>query len=277
VCGHVKLADLKPAHVQACVRAMSAGTRVPASPASVHLRFRVLKAALSDAVRTDRITVSPARGIDLPRIRKTTVSAPTPEQVATILGAAVPPYDVPLAVLAWTGLRRGEALALTWADDIDLEKRQLHVRRALTYDGKTVAFSEPKSDSAKRTVPLADPIVAVLRAHRAAQAERRLQVGTGWVDLGLVVDNGDGGFMHPGRLSHYYGDLTDGLGIDTRLHDLRHAAITQMVAAGVDLAKVAAVAGHSNLSFTIAQYAHLRPEHLREAADAMDKAYGGGS
>lgn len=48
-----------------------------------------------------------------------------------------------------------------------------------------------------------------------------------------------------------------------------------MVAAGVDLAKVAAVAGHANLSFTVAQYAHLRPEHLREAADAIANAYGG--
>jgi site-specific recombinase XerD len=81
--------------------------------------------------------------------------------------------------------------------------------------------------------------------------------------------------MHPERLSHYYGDLTDALGIPTRLHDLRHAAVTQMIAAGVPLAIVAGVAGHADLAFTVRQYGHLRPEHLREAADAMAKAYRG--
>ena len=81
--------------------------------------------------------------------------------------------------------------------------------------------------------------------------------------------------MHPERLSHYYRDLTAALGIRTRLHDLRHAAVTQMIAAGVPLAIVAGVAGHADLAFTVRQYGHLRPEHLREADDAMAKAYGG--
>jgi hypothetical protein len=58
------------------------------------------------------------------------------------------------------------------------------------------------------------------------------------------------------------------------LADLRHAAVTQMIAVGVPLAIVAGVAGHADLAFTVRQYGHLRPEHLREAADAMDKAYG---
>jgi integrase len=235
----------------------------------------VLKAALADAVKTDRLVVSPCRGIDLPKTTKAQVSAPTPGQVATVLGAAVPPYDVPLAILAWTALRRGEALALTWAD-VDLDDAVLHVRRALTYEGRAISFGEPKSDGAKRTVPLAPPIVAVLRSYKVAQAERRLKVGAGWRDLGLVVDNGDGSPMHPERLSHYYRDLTVRLGMRTRLHDLRHGALTQMIAAGVPLAVVAGVAGHADLAFTVRQYGHLRPEHLREAADAMATAYGRG-
>ena len=165
-------------------------------------------------------------------------------------------------------------MALTWAD-IDLDAKQLKVRRALTYDGRAIAFAEPKSDGAKRTVPLANPIVDILRTYRTDQGARRLLVVAGWRDLGLVVDNGDGSFMHPERLSRYYRDLTVNLGITTRLHDLRHAAVTQMIAAGVPLAIVAGVAGHADLAFTVRQYGHLRPEHLREAADAMDKAYGG--
>ena len=66
------------------------------------------------------------------------------------------------------------------------------------------------------------------------------------------------------------------LGIPVRLHDLRHAAVTVQLAAGVPLAIVSAVAGHSSTAFTARQYGHLQPAHLRAAADAMERAYAGG-
>ncbi len=47
------------------------------------------------------------------------------------------------------------------------------------------------------------------------------------------------------------------------------------LAAVVPLAIVSAVAGHSSVAFTARQYGHLQPDHLREAADAMEAAYRG--
>jgi integrase len=79
--------------------------------------------------------------------------------------------------------------------------------------------------------------------------------------------------MHPERLSRAFRTLSRRLGIRARLHDLRHSAVTIQLGAGVPLAVVSAVAGHSSTAFTARQYGHLRPDHLREAADAMERAY----
>lgn len=124
-------------------------------------------------------------------------------------------------------------------------------------------------------MPLAPQVVEALHDARREQAIRRLAIGEGWRDLGLVVDNGDGSPMHPERLSRYFRTLVRRLGLRVRLHDLRHAAVTVQLAAGVPLPIVSAVAGHASVAFTVRQYGHLQPDHLREAAVAMAQAYGG--
>ena len=66
----------------------------------------------------------------------------------------------------------------------------------------------------------------------------------------------------------------DDLGLRAKLHDLRHSAITIMLADGVSPGIVAEVAGHASMDFARRRYGHLQPEHLRSAGDAMARAYG---
>ena len=75
-------------------------------------------------------------------------------------------------------------------------------------------------------------------------------------------------------MTHYWVKLMDDLGLRAKLHDLRHSAITIMLADGVSPAIVAEVAGHASMDFTRRRYGHLQPEHLRSAGDAMARAYG---
>ena len=73
-----------------------------------------------------------------------------------------------------TGLRRGEALALTWRD-VDLAARTLRVRGTLTRLEGELRVTDPKSSKSRRTIPLAEPALAVLRGVRDRRAaERRL-------------------------------------------------------------------------------------------------------
>lgn len=114
---------------------------------------------------------------------------------------------VPLAILASTGLRRGELLALRWRD-VELDRRVdgesaplLRVTASLQrIDGQDV-FLPPKTDRARRTVGLPPAAVALLRRHRREQLERRILLGEAWTDLDLVIERGDGEPFPPDSLS----------------------------------------------------------------------------
>lgn len=188
---------------------------------------------------------------------------------------AVDPYRVPLALAAWCGLRRGEVLGFRWSD-VDLDAGHLFVRQAAAFVGREVTFDRPKSRDSERSVPLTSEVVRVLREARAEQASRRLSIGEGWRDLGLVVDNGYGSAMHLNAYRVIPPARTRPLGIRARLPDLRHSAVTVQLAAGVPMPIVSAVAGHSSVAFTVRQYGHLQPEQLSAAADAMSQAYSAG-
>jgi integrase len=96
-----------------------------------------------------------------------------------------------------------EVLGFRWSD-VDLDAGHLFVRQAAAFVGREVTFDRPKSRDSERSVPLTSEVVRVLPEARAEQASRRLSIGEGWRDLGLVVDNGYGSGMHPERLSRYF-------------------------------------------------------------------------
>ena len=60
----------------------------------------------------------------------------------------------------------------------------------------------------------------------------------------------------------------------TRLHDLRHPAITGVIGQGEDILLVSAFAGHAQTSTTVDVYGHLMPERVREAARRMHSVAG---
>ncbi len=100
------------------------------------------------------------------------------------------PVGAPTRLAIYTGLRRGELLALSW-DDIDLERRVLPVRRSLEVvhvDGeRMVCYTEPKTKKSRREVSLTATALEVLRRQRAEQARLRLAVGGAWGDETLVL------------------------------------------------------------------------------------------
>jgi integrase len=84
-----------------------------------------------------------------------------PERIQQLLEALPEPSRSIACLLAWTGLRIGELLALRWRD-VDLEQRVLHVRQTV-YEGH---FDEPKSRSSQRTVPFGPKAIALIAARR---------------------------------------------------------------------------------------------------------------
>ena len=132
-----------------------------------------------------------------------------------------------------------------------------------------------KTPRSRRTISLPPSTVAALRRHRKDQAERRLLCGEAWQDSGVVVDRGDGGAVHPDSLSHAFAETAERVGLaDVRLHDLRHAFATTLLAAGVNVKVVSEALGHASTAFTMDTYAHVLPTMGEQVARAIEAALG---
>lgn len=171
-------------------------------------------------------------------------------------------------VVAHCGLRRGEVCGLRWVD-VDLDRARLTVSKQLVVLSWEPIEDDPKSDAGGRTVALDAGTVAVLRAHRKAQLEERMQWGSAWVDSGRVFTREDGSAVHPEWVADQFGALAAGAGLPPiRFHDLRHGAASLMLAAGVPMKVVSETLGHSSLGITADTYSSVFSEVAAAAAEA---------
>lgn len=267
------MTKLAPADVE---RAMAELVERGLSPQTVRHARSTLRRALHDAQRDGLVTRNVAALARPPRVERREMHALSAGDVARLLEATVEDVHGPLySVAVGTGLRLGELLGLSWAD-VDLEGRQLTVRRALARSyGGGYALAEPKTARSRRTVML--PAVAVdgLRRQKARQAAAKLAAGTAWQDGdGLVFTDAVGRPLGPYNVSRAWRTTADRIGLAVRLHDLRHTAATLMLANGVPMKVVSDALGHSSIAVTADVYSHVTPELRREAADAMDRALG---
>jgi integrase len=174
------------------------------------------------------------------------------------------------------GLRQGEALGLRWAD-VDLDEMTLSVRQTLMrLPGRGIVFGEPKSKESRRTVALPPQFVPDMRAHRKAEAAKKLKAGDQWHnDAGLVFTLDDGRPIDPRVDLHRWKALLAKAGVrDYRLHAARHTSATIQIALGVPLEVVKANLGHSQLATTLG-YTKVVDELQRDAAKRVGAAMWG--
>jgi integrase len=273
VVGSVKMAKLRPAHVQQVVDQAAASGLAPRTVAAV---YRTLHGALAQAVRWQLLAVNASTAVRPPRTERPELHSPDAAKVTWVLDAARGTrLYVPLALAASTGLRRGELLALRWRD-VDLEAGSLRVVASLQRVDAGLVFLPPKTDRARRTVGLPPAAVTLLRRHRKEQAERRLLLGEAWADLDLVIERGDGQPLPPDSLSRDWYRLVRRIGLPgLRLHDLRHAYATALLTAGVHPKVASEALGHSSVAFTMDTYQHLMPTMQEQAVRAIEEAIGG--
>ncbi|WP_116051240.1 tyrosine-type recombinase/integrase [Amycolatopsis palatopharyngis] len=254
-------------------------------------RYRAtLRAALNAAIRAQKITFNPATYVELPSGRRpkallwtpdrverwqrtgqkpSRVMVWTPEQIGRFLDQAEdhPCYAL-FHLIAYRGLRRGEACGLPWWNT-DLTNRSITISTALVQLGWKIEFGEPKSEASGRIVALDEATTAVLRRQKRRQNELRTAAGTAWVEHELVCTEADGSPLHPAKLTDAFHAIADAAELPpVRLHDLRHGAATVMLAAGADLKLVQELLGHSTIAVTADTYTHVLPELARDTAEA---------
>lgn len=194
-------------------------------------------------VDEDLIATNPTRGVRAPKVTQTIPLAPSPEVLIQLLDLSYPiPRDhAALALLATTGLRRSEVLALNWSD-CDLANRILHVRHGK--GGKD------------RLVPLTHVVVRALNRYHSYRRDNQQAVLLGRTGNRL---NRDG----LTRIVRKYGAR---LGIVLTPHVFRHGTATHLLRSGADIITVKDLLGHADIQ-TTARYAHTALPRMRAAVD----------
>ena len=269
--GRTSLAKLSALQLQQLYSAKLAEGQAPASVARLHA---VIRRALNEAMRLDLISRNPATLVTAPRAQRTEQQVLTPEQVHVLLNAAEGhPLQAFFTLLLMTGMRRGEGLALHWAD-VHLDEGYADVKYTLEYSkGGTYTFAPPKTERSRRRVPLNATAISALRRHRAQQLQQRLAMGEAWCDEDLVFTNTIGRPLRGNHiLQRQFAPLLKQAGLPAiRLHDLRHSTASLLAHQGVHVTTVSRLLGHSSTSMTLDIYSHVFPDAQRDATAALDR------
>ncbi|HEX2397059.1 MAG TPA: tyrosine-type recombinase/integrase [Solirubrobacteraceae bacterium] len=244
--GGLRLRELTPetiARWQASLLAAGGG-RV-----AVRHALSLLGTILESAFRAERITRNPVRLVKkAPRPRRAEIRPLGPETVERMRAAASPRDATLLSVLAYAGLRPGEALALRWGD---VRERTLLVERALS-----LGEEADTKTRRHRTVRLLDPL-------RRDLAEWRLASGRP-ADSALVFPSAEG---DPWSLAAYqswrrrtFARAVRAAGLDhARPYDLRHGFASLLLHEGRSVIYVARQLGH-DARLTLTRYGHVIDE-----------------
>lgn len=180
-------------------------------------------------------------------------------EIRALLGAAEGTrMGTPVLLAAYTGMRRGELLALRWAA-VDFENQCVAVREALEVTKAFgLRFKSPKSKQSRRVIPLDPAASAALEKHRSEQDAKRDLLGRAYKEHDLVFCRDDGSPWCPSAFSSAFVHVARRAKVDGfRLHDLRHAFATFILTNGAAVSETQALLGHSSARLTLDTYSHL--------------------
>jgi integrase len=212
-----------------------------------------LRAALATAKHEGLIRHNPAQGLAMPhreQLPEEEVKVFSRDQLAAVLAIAPERHAPLLELLAATGLRISEAIALQRLHlQLDQAEPEVCVRRAIVRD----RIVPPKSKYGNREVRLSPPLVAKLCAHLAAQPDQS--------STALAFPSEAGSPLAPGNLRRrVLKPLAEEVGAPwAGFHTFRHTFASLHLRQGTNLLQLSRALGHHSPAFTLTRYTHLLP------------------
>ncbi|MGI6212706.1 MAG: site-specific integrase [Anaerovoracaceae bacterium] len=165
-------------------------------------------------------------------------------------------------LLAYTGMRRGEALALTW-DDINEEDSTVYIHRTATRGSSGLYISDtPKTNKSNRTIYIDKTTLELVLSLRREE------------DTGksFIFQNSNGSFFTPSLLVKKIHTVVSGTDLKyITPHGFRHTHCSLLFSAGVSIPEVQDRLGHSDVKTTIDIYNHVYKKDRKTALDKLMK------
>lgn len=271
--GHIRLTDLKPAHVQQFIKFLQDNGKP--SPSTIRRKLAVLQSVLHQAVKLGLIQTNPANAE-----RLTMPKTITPKVEIFSRGEAVEmlscledeplQYKVVVYLAIMSGAREGELTALKFSD-VDFINNKITIERAAYKLKGEPIMTKPPKDNDVRTVKIDEYTIELLRELKAEKERERLRLGTAWEGDEWIFTTWNGSIMHPATPSHWFREFLKRHGLKHRkFHALRHTSATLQLLGGINIKQVSGRLGHADLRVTN-QYLHCIAEADEAAAHVLQE------
>lgn len=218
------------------------------APASVRKTLAPVRALFATAFEDGLICGNPAAGLRIVQqvedeAGEPRVKALTENELRALLAEVPDEWRLFFELLAHTGLRIGEAIALTWAD-VDFGQRRVNVRRRL-YRGR---FDAPKSRYGRRAIPLSEGLARTLWRLRGTEPSEA-----------LLFTTHDGTPLDAKNLAaRVLKPAAKRAGVPwVGFHTFRHTCATTLFRHGINAKQAQMWLGHHSPAFTLSTYVHL--------------------
>ncbi|NLK53066.1 MAG: site-specific integrase [Syntrophomonadaceae bacterium] len=279
--GRVQLSKLQPMQIQEYytnrLREGRRDGKGGLSAASVQRHHALLRQALHHAVKWGFLSRNPADLTEPPTPEQPEIFPLEPDQLDEVLELAQGKRDEYLYIVAaYTGMREGELLALTW-NNVDLtgDDPVCRVRQTVGYiSGQGFVFRPTaKHKKGRREIPLMDITVTALKQQKKMLAQEMLiNAKTYNRENNLVFPNSVGEPMDPSGLGRRFKTIAREAGFpEVRFHDLRHTHATMLLKQGIHPKIVQERLGHQTIGITMDTYTHVIKGMQKEAVEKMNE------
>lgn len=260
--GRKRLTAIKPIDVRRFVSEMvDAGY----SPSTVRQARHLLGMILKAAVENGAISTSPAQGVKAPRVTRREMQVLTSEQVTALAESVPDRYQTLVYLLAYGGLRWGEAVALR-RSRVNLLRARIEVAEAVSEVSGHFHYGPTKTYQS-RSVAIPGFLKDMMAEHL------RLFVGKDKDALVFTTDTGTP--LRNGNWRRWVWEpaLKECGFPRVRIHDLRHTCATLLIAQGAHAKAIQRHLGHSSIQITFDTYGHLLPDEQDRVASALDETF----
>ena len=213
---------------------------------TVRTQLMVYNHIFSYAVEMGYIPFNPARDLKVPNgLPKQKRTSPPQHDINIVKESIKLPFGLFAYMALYTGMRRGELLALTWSD-IDMKNRIIHITKSLEHIGNQPHLKPPKTETSVGDVPILDKLYDVL----VPIPNRK----------GIVFQNSNGEYLTNTQFQNRWYSYQKAAGITSTPHQFRHAYATMLFEAGIPPEEAQVLLRHAQLSTTMDIYTDLRED-----------------
>ena len=282
--GHIKLSELKPAHVQQFVQYLQGDVRQKKdgtidtdnpklSQATIRRKLTILQSILRQAVKLDIIPSNPADAsrLTLPKVVTPKIEIFSKQEAAEMLSCLEKEdlqFQVLIQLAIMTGARCGELVGLKFSD-IDFKANKITIERSAYKLPKQPIMTKPPKDYEVRTVSVNNYCIELIKLLRAEKNRQAMELGTAWNEGDWLFTQWDGTILNPQTPTKQFAKFLEKNGLKHRkFHSLRHTSATLLLYGGVSLKQVQGRLGHGDIT-TTNKYLHCLAEADEAAANVL--------